>query len=270
MSEIRSDSNGLRFIGNADGEIDLIGSASRINLKAAVRSNYQGLLATWVSTTSFSIASGTIADSTFAATMVLAATMTKTTSAWSAGTGNGGLDTGAIANTTLYAVYLIANPTTGGVDVTYSTNATTPTLQSGWTLYKRVNWVWTNGSGQFLKWFQSGRQVWLDSKSADLSAITPASTNRILATVKAPPGTEGMFVINATTVTNSFWYDSGWTVITDAAASATNSIARFPNTAGSHSYRAIVDASRQIYYRVDAVTSNVISLLTQGWIDELI
>lgn len=267
MSQLVADANGVRLIGNADGEIDFLGSSILGNLRSFIRSSLQGLLTTYVSTTSFSVGSGAIADSTLAVTMVLAATTTKTTSAWAVGSGNGGLDTGAIGATTLYAVYLIKRVDTGVVDVIFSTNGTTPTLPTSYTLYRRVAWVWTNGSSQFLKWFHIGRQFLLDVKSVDLSAITPASTNRILATVKAPPGTEGMFVINATTVTNSFWYDSGWSVVTDAAASATNSICRFPNTAGSFAYRAQVDASRQIYYRVDAVTSNVISLLTQGWTD---
>ena len=45
----------------------------------------------------------------------LASAYTKTTSAWGVGTGNGSLDTGSIANSTWYHVYLIKRVDTGVV-----------------------------------------------------------------------------------------------------------------------------------------------------------
>lgn len=55
-------------------------------------------LSTAGSSTTISIAAGQAADSTNTALMNLAAAISKTTSAWAAGTGNGGLDTGTIVS----------------------------------------------------------------------------------------------------------------------------------------------------------------------------
>ena len=47
--------------------------------------------------------------------MTLAAAISKTTSAWAVGTGNGALDTGTIANSTWYHVYVIERTDTGAL-----------------------------------------------------------------------------------------------------------------------------------------------------------
>jgi len=234
----------------------------------------QGLLMTWISTTSFSVGIGSIGDSTSVDTLSLLAITTKTTAAWAVGSGNGGLDTGAIGASALYGVFLIKRPDTGVVDVLYSLSATAPTLPANYTLFQRIGWVRTNGSSQFIQWTQRGRQFLWQAKVADLNAVTPASTNRILLPVTLPPNVEGIFSFVYNSVTNAFWVDSGWTALTDVPASVTNAIAGCVTAssgigAGGVRYTAQTDASSQIYYRVSAFTGNTISILTVGWIDNL-
>jgi hypothetical protein len=70
--------------------------------------------------------------------------------------GVNGIDTGALANNTWYRVYLIAdaqgfNPVKGLI----STSAT-PVMPYGYSLLKRVGWMKTNGSAQFLPVYISG------------------------------------------------------------------------------------------------------------------
>lgn len=83
-----------------------------------LRSYLAGLtLSTPGASSVMAIASGVAADSTNSQMMALASPFTKTTGSWSAGTGNGALDTGTIANSTWYHWYLIKRPDTGAVDV---------------------------------------------------------------------------------------------------------------------------------------------------------
>lgn len=58
-----------------------------------------------------------------------------------AASGANGLDTGAMANSTWYAVWVIYNPTTDTIAGLISTSSTTPTLPSGYTYRARVGWV---------------------------------------------------------------------------------------------------------------------------------
>lgn len=263
-----TDSNTLTLYGT-DG--------NSIQTDSAIRSTCQGMLMAYVSTTSFSVAAGAVGDSTFVDMLYLAATTTKTTSAWAVGSGNGGLDTGAIAASTWYAVYLIKRVDTGVVDVIFSTSGTSPTLPSNYTLFRRIGWVRTNGSSQFIQWTQVGRRFYWQAKISELSTVTPANTNRILVTVTVPVNTEGLFSINVTwTSTSSVgWFDTGYTALTDSAASSSNFVFFITSVAGSAGasatgqLRVIVDASNQIYYRVSA-TSCTVNLVTVGWIDNLI
>lgn len=65
--------------------------------------------------------------------MQLGASLTKRIDAnWSVGTGQGGLDTGSVANSTYY-VWLIQRPDTGVVDALFSLSSTSPTMPSNYT-----------------------------------------------------------------------------------------------------------------------------------------
>jgi hypothetical protein len=86
-----------------------------------LRSYLAGLtLSTAGSSATFSVAAGVAADSTNADMMTLSGSISKTTSSWTAGSGNGALDTGAIANNTWYHAYLIKRTDTQIVDVLIS------------------------------------------------------------------------------------------------------------------------------------------------------
>jgi hypothetical protein len=65
-----------------------------------------------------------------------AARIKRIDAAWAAGTNQGGLDTGTVANNTWYYVYAIYNPTTNVADYLLSASATSPTLPSGY-IYSR-------------------------------------------------------------------------------------------------------------------------------------
>lgn len=154
--------------------------------------NYlSGLTLTWLSTTTFSVAAGQAADSTNAYMIVLASALTKSTSAWAVGSGNGGLDTGTIANSTWYHVYLIRRPDTGVVDVLFSTSASAPTMPTNYTQKRRIGSVKTNGSAQFVAWTQLGDEFLWSVPVNDIPQVIAAlGTAAILKTLTVPTGVQ--------------------------------------------------------------------------------
>lgn len=84
-------------------------------------------------TNDIDIAAGTARDSTDVANLVLASALTKQLDAgWAVGTNQGGLDTGAVGNSTYY-VWLIRRPDTGVVDALFSLSSTAPTMPANYT-----------------------------------------------------------------------------------------------------------------------------------------
>ncbi|MDR6579959.1 hypothetical protein [Pseudomonas extremaustralis] len=70
------------------------------------------------------------------------------TSASTAVSGVGGLDTGTIAINTWYSVWVIYDPVLGNISALLSLSATSPTISwSGDIRYARVGWILTDGSG---------------------------------------------------------------------------------------------------------------------------
>lgn len=153
-------------------------------------------LSTAGSSATMSIAAGQAVDSTNTVLMDLSAT-SKTTSAWAAGSATGGLDTGAIANSTWYHFYAIRRPDTGVVDVIFSTNASAPTLPTNYTQYRRIGSGRTNGSAQWIKFIQIGDTFMLDTPVQDVSTGTPGNLAFNAALPSAPIGVRVEAVIAA-------------------------------------------------------------------------
>lgn len=131
--------------------------------------------------TTMSISAGEWQDSTGAYLMSISA-MTKTTSAWASGTGNGGrLGAAAVANNTWYDWYLIYNPTTGATEIGFDLPGVV-TYPSGYTASRRIFSALTNGSGQWLPCIQDGDYFQWLNRVADVSATNPgtAAVNRTL------------------------------------------------------------------------------------------
>jgi hypothetical protein len=92
------------------------------------------------------IASGAAVDTTYVDMLILGSAYTKTTGAWAVGTGNGGLDTGAVGAASWYSVWIIKRPDTGVTDILFSLSATAPTMPANYTLKRRIGWFKTASS----------------------------------------------------------------------------------------------------------------------------
>ena len=105
------------------------------------------------------IAVGVARDSTNVKNLSLTSAITKRIdAAFAAGTGNGGLDTGSVANSTWYHVWLILKDVDGTIDALFSTSATAPTMPTGYTYRRRLGSVLTNGSANIYGFTQFGNK----------------------------------------------------------------------------------------------------------------
>jgi hypothetical protein len=223
------------------------------------------------SSTTMSIAAGSATDTTNVSAMALAA-IAKTTSAWALGTAAGGLDTGSIATNTWYAFYVIQRPDTGVVDLTFSTNGTTPALPTNYTLYRRIGWGRTNGSSQWTLFRQdSDRFIWAVPVQ-DVNGAT-ATGSRTARTLSAPPlsvviadifmNTTATGVTQRTLLTSDEMTD---TAVSDSAKSLNCRAANDGASAAlGAEFQFRLNASRQMYDRGDAACNMI--YITRGWID---
>jgi hypothetical protein len=78
---------------------------------------------------------------------------------WAAGTNQGGLDTGTVANDTTYHCYAIYNPTTLASDFILTATYGSPTMPSGYTKKKWVMAVLTDGSANIIPFKQDGKFI---------------------------------------------------------------------------------------------------------------
>jgi len=197
---------------------------------------------------------------------------------WVAGTNQGGLDTGSKANSTWYHCYAIYNPTTLVSDFLFSTGATTPTaLPSGYTKFKRVGSIKTDGSGNILGFFQNGTHFFLKIPVIDFSGTS--TTTLALVTLSTPLGIKTIAILSATIFasagsTRSLRIFSGdasdqavsascWNGVYLASSGSTTDI-----IAGSGNVFVQTSTSSQVFHEASASAS--VSILTQGWIDNRI
>ena len=154
-----------------------------------IRSYLAGLtMSTTGSSTTMTIAAGQCADSSNIDMMTLSASMNKTSGAWAAGSGVGGLDTGVIANGTWYHFFVIKNPATGAVDVLISLSPTAPTLPSGFTLFRRIGSMLTQASGGLWWAFTQLGDEFLYTVPAGVASSVAFSVTAALLYFSAPTG----------------------------------------------------------------------------------
>ena len=118
--------------------------------------------------------------------MVLTAAITKRLdAAWAVGDNQGGLNTGAEANSTWYEVHLIKRVDTGVVDVMFTTTANRATLPANYTLQRRIGWIRNDASGNILAFTQVNDHFTLTTQINDVAATLTSTAAAV--TLTAPP-----------------------------------------------------------------------------------
>lgn len=216
------------------------------------------------------IAAGKAVDGGGTENIVLSLAITKRLdAAWTVGTNQGGLDTGAKANSTFYHVWLIKRIDTGVVDVLFSTSATAPTMPTSYTKKRRIGAVRTDGSGNILAFSQFGDEFLLSSLVADVNAET-ASATAGLKTLTVPTGLK----VGAILSLRSSYVSSGTFILVtspdqaDQAASATACTATVQSaaTANGSMMNVRTNTSGQVRLRSSG-TGATNYIITYGWVD---
>lgn len=118
--------------------------------------------------------------------MVLAGAITKQIdAAWAVGTGAGGVNTGAVADSTWYEVHLIMRVDTGVVDAMFTTTANRATLPASYTKKRRIGWVRRSAASALLQFTQIDDHFTLVTPVNDLSGTSSASA--ATRTLTVPP-----------------------------------------------------------------------------------
>lgn len=254
--------------------LQLIGDTASATVNPTLLPNYlSGLtLSAAGSSATFGISAGAANDSSNADLMLLASAYTKTTSAWAVGTGNGALDTGAIAINTWYHVHEIKRPDTSVVDVCVSLNAAAPTLgvniPAAYTRNRRVGSLKTDGAGQWIKFTQTADNFIWAAPVNDVNGIA-STTARVNTALSVPTGLVVSALFRGTNA------NGGAAAITLFASLQENDVA--PTNANNDLYvvvggtasvncERLTDTSGQIGVRSNA-TTGVISITTYGWKD---
>jgi hypothetical protein len=239
------------------------------------RSSLAGLMLSTNGITQLTIAPGAAADSTNLDTITLSASLNKTMVAWGGGNNQGGLDTGAIAPSTWYHVFLIKKPTTNpvnpNVDALFSLSPTAPTLPTGYTLFRRLGSMRTTAASQWTTFVQNGDEFLWTTAVNDVNAVA-ITTTPIMTTLTVPTGLQVFAAmnaaINATTAPASLLLNSPDE--SAQAATATNASVRTDVSAAAMATNVVyirTNTSAQVRAVGDGATGAAYSIYTRGWVD---
>jgi hypothetical protein len=223
------------------------------------------------------IAVGECRDSTNTYNMVLSSVFTKQIDAsWAAGSAAGGLFSGSVANATWYHVFLIRKDSDGAIDAGFDTSVVAANKPAGYSAYRRIGSVLTNGSANILGFVQFGDKFLWDDSVLDVNAGTVNNSAASLVTLSVPSGVnvrpilayeiQKAATVSSARVTSPSVNDANPNAITLGYTTA--------STGGAGSYSSsigdeellVTDTSSRIRIRsnVDSVTY---WLRTSGWID---
>lgn len=160
------------------------------NLGAVILQAYiSGLqLSTAGSSSTMTFAPGIATDSTNMIYMTLAASISKTTSAWTVGDTNGCLDTGLISSGTSYHFFEIEKTDLSVVDILCSLSATSPTMPSGYSYKRRIGSMTTDGSSHWTAFHQDGGWFYLVSGTQEASNVAGTGTWALQTLADLPTG----------------------------------------------------------------------------------
>jgi hypothetical protein len=136
------------------------------------------------------ISVGEASDSTAARVMGLSAELTKRLDdPWVAGDNVGGLFSGTKTSNATYHVFLIRKDSDGTSDVGYDTSFTAANRPAGYTHFRRIGSIQTDGSSNIEQFFaiELGKQLWVEWSVVAFDATRSGGTP-ILVVTKVPLG----------------------------------------------------------------------------------
>ena len=223
-------------------------------------------------TNDIDFSAGKCADSTNVAYMGASALTKRLDAAWAVGTDQGGLFSGAIANTT-YHCFIIMRPDTGVVDAGFDTSVTAANRPAAYTLYRRIGSIVRTG-GAIRPFVQDGdRFMWnVTSLPADVAQMV--TKTKALTAMTLPSGirVRGLFRLAIAVTTGSSQNEN--VLVYDGANANIAAEGLFFRTATtdtviSTNVEQFTNTSAQVYVEItgNPSTLNTTSVSTAGWVD---
>ena len=137
--------------------------------------------------------------------MTLTSAFTKTTAVWAVGTGNGCLESGSVAPSTWYHVFLIQRTDTGVVDLLCSGNFASPTLPTNYTKKRWVGSVLTDAASSINYFTQYNDEVmWATVPTLNVASANPGTAAiTSLATVPLGVAVQAILHVSVNNVTTN-------------------------------------------------------------------
>jgi hypothetical protein len=206
--------------------------------------------------------------------LILTSVLTKRSdAAWAAGTNQGGMDVGSKPTSGTLHVYIISNGST--VDALFSQSASAPTLPGGYTKFRRIGAVTTDGSANIRQFVQVGDRFLYKSFVKDVVSAT-AVTGGTLFAISVPSGIKVNPIINISVNAGIYWkvYDPDQTFAATFNPSNTNvsatdyiSDSYGSDRANFHPFGVMTNTARQIGFDVRSTATNDVFLDTHGFFD---
>lgn len=222
-----------------------------------------------------SISAGVARDSTNTYDLTRSSAIVKQIdAAWAVGTAAGGLFSGTVGNNTWYHVFLIRKDSDGTIDAGFDTSVTAANIPAGYTAYRRIGSVYTDGSANIRQFTQFANQFLWKSPIEDVDNETNPGTTASLKTLSVPPDVRVFALVqcqHTEPANNITLYLSSPDVNDDAVSTNGTPLGCSQNPVGYRGYyRGYVrtNTSKQIRRRFHFSTASLaFDLVTCGWLD---
>lgn len=206
--------------------------------------------------------------------MVLASAITKQIDVnWAEGTASGGFPSGlTLTANTWYRVFIIRKTSDGTIDAGFDTSATASNLladATGYSQYRRVGWVWTNGSANIFGFQMLDGKVLFNFGWNDESATSIGTTLSSAMTATVPPNHIGILNIMGQN-SNNFAMIVQPADLGDpgTVSSDWHTVSAFHSTTGTGNTQALirVDSNSQVKAKASAA-STLLYMTSWGFVD---
>lgn len=235
----------------------------------------EGSTIAFATTTTLTFNPGVSRDSADSATIRSTVTWTKSLSNFAVGNTNGGFPSAlTLTADTWYRVFHIMKAD-GTIDFGFDTSATATNLltdATGYTKFRRVGWILTNGSSQITNFIQDADDessfIW-DINVQDVSETVPATTVQTK-TMSAPPNSRAKIsanLRNAGSTVHVLIYASAKSTPTVSESNASLRDLSTEDMGNFNTFDVEISSTSTLKYKAD-VAAGDIKIQTQGWFDK--
>ncbi len=190
---------------------------------------------------------------------------------WAPGGSAGGLDTGTIAATEKYDMFLIKRSDSGVVDMIFAISGNAPILPANYDLKQVIGGVITDGSSNIRPYTQTGASFRFDDLLTNDVDLTNPAASPTLGTLSTPRrrvrAVTRVDITNDSAGTDVFVGDPTLPVPTFKAGYEYRVSARGSNNTSSDTVEVFTNKTSQVRFEPTTATIDIVRILGLGWND---